>query len=122
MFFNKYKDLMTNHGETKLSDMSMFHILIHRSIICILSIIIRCICRRYGSWNLFNIWYITKVSLKNNNANIYVKGNNPFDVVKTKMQGTEAKQKYKNTLDCFVQVFSCERIIFRIILDVDFTK
>lgn len=30
-------------------------------------------------------------------------GNNPFDVVKTKMQGVDAS-KYKNTVDCFVQV------------------
>jgi len=30
-------------------------------------------------------------------------GNNPFDVVKTRMQGTQASQ-YKNTLDCFQQI------------------
>jgi solute carrier family 25 citrate transporter 1 len=30
-------------------------------------------------------------------------GNNPFDVVKTKMQGTKASQ-YKGTIDCFKQV------------------
>lgn len=30
-------------------------------------------------------------------------GNNPFDVVKTKMQGMDAA-KYKNTVDCFRQV------------------
>lgn len=30
-------------------------------------------------------------------------GNNPFDVVKTKMQGVDAS-RYKNTADCFVQV------------------
>lgn len=31
-------------------------------------------------------------------------GNNPFDVVKTKMQASDARQKYANTLDCFVKV------------------
>ena len=31
-------------------------------------------------------------------------GNNPFDVVKTKMQSTGATLKYKNTVDCFKQV------------------
>ena len=30
-------------------------------------------------------------------------GNNPFDVVKTRMQGMDAA-KYKNTADCFQQV------------------
>lgn len=30
-------------------------------------------------------------------------GNNPFDVVKTKMQGVDAA-RYKNTADCFAQV------------------
>lgn len=34
-------------------------------------------------------------------------GNNPFDVVKTRMQGTKSKQ-YANTLDCFKQVLSKE--------------
>jgi len=37
-------------------------------------------------------------------------GNNPFDVVKTRMQGLGAKQKYKNTLDCFVSTFKNEGI------------
>jgi len=36
-------------------------------------------------------------------------GNNPFDVVKTRMQGTEAS-KYKNTLDCFKTILSKEGI------------
>jgi len=36
-------------------------------------------------------------------------GNNPFDVVKTRMQGTKASQ-YKNTLDCFQQIISKEGI------------
>merc|ERR1712151_228754 len=34
-------------------------------------------------------------------------GNNPFDVVKTRMQGTKASQ-YANTLDCFKQILSKE--------------
>mmetsp|Transcript_91906 Transcript_91906/g.137651 ORF Transcript_91906/g.137651 Transcript_91906/m.137651 type:complete len:291 (+) Transcript_91906:176-1048(+) len=36
-------------------------------------------------------------------------GNNPFDVVKTRMQGTQAA-KYASTLDCFKQVVSKEGI------------
>lgn len=36
-------------------------------------------------------------------------GNNPFDVVKTRMQGTKSVQ-YKNTLDCFKQVLTKEGI------------
>ena len=36
-------------------------------------------------------------------------GNNPFDVVKTRMQGTQAKQ-YSSTLDCFKQILSKEGI------------
>jgi solute carrier family 25 citrate transporter 1 len=34
-------------------------------------------------------------------------GNNPFDVVKTRMQGSDAV-KYKNTMDCFVTIFKEE--------------
>ncbi|CAM9437150.1 unnamed protein product [Choristocarpus tenellus] len=34
-------------------------------------------------------------------------GNNPFDVVKTKMQGIDAA-KYKGTIDCFQKIFSAE--------------
>ena len=36
-------------------------------------------------------------------------GNNPFDVVKTRMQGTRAKQ-YASTLDCFRQILSQEGV------------
>jgi solute carrier family 25 citrate transporter 1 len=36
-------------------------------------------------------------------------GNNPFDVVKTRMQGTKASQ-YKNTLDCFQQILTKEGV------------
>lgn len=36
-------------------------------------------------------------------------GNNPFDVVKTRMQGTKAKQ-YAHTLDCFRQILTNEGI------------
>jgi solute carrier family 25 citrate transporter 1 len=35
-------------------------------------------------------------------------GNNPFDVVKTQMQGKDASKKYKNTLDCFVKIWQEE--------------
>lgn len=36
-------------------------------------------------------------------------GNNPFDVVKTRMQGTEAS-RYVNTLDCFKKILTQEGI------------
>lgn len=36
-------------------------------------------------------------------------GNNPFDVVKTRMQGTKASQ-YANTLDCFKQIITKEGV------------
>lgn len=35
--------------------------------------------------------------------------NNPFDVVKTRMQGTQSAQ-YKSTLDCFKQIIAKEGI------------
>jgi solute carrier family 25 citrate transporter 1 len=38
-------------------------------------------------------------------ASVY--GNTPIDVVKTRMQGLEAK-KYKNTIDCAVQIWRKE--------------
>lgn len=34
-------------------------------------------------------------------------GNTPIDVVKTRMQGLEAS-KYKNTMDCFAQIWKYE--------------
>lgn len=34
-------------------------------------------------------------------------GNNPFDVVKTQMQGVNAK-RYSSTFDCFVKIFKEE--------------
>ena len=36
-------------------------------------------------------------------------GNNPFDVVKTRMQGTKAAQ-YANTMDCFKQILTKEGV------------
>jgi solute carrier family 25 citrate transporter 1 len=36
-------------------------------------------------------------------------GNNPFDVVKTRMQGSQAS-RYKSTLDCFLQIVRTEGI------------
>jgi len=36
-------------------------------------------------------------------------GNNPFDVVKTRMQGTKASQ-YSSTMDCFKQIISKEGV------------
>jgi len=36
-------------------------------------------------------------------------GNNPFDVIKTRMQGTQASQ-YANTLDCFKQMLTKEGV------------
>lgn len=36
-------------------------------------------------------------------------GNNPFDVVKTRMQGTQAA-RYKNTLDCCIQIVRNEGV------------
>eukprot|EP01036_Dinobryon_divergens_P024915 gene24915-33408_t len=35
-------------------------------------------------------------------------GNNPFDVVKTQMQSSDAKARYSSTADCFVQIFKQE--------------
>jgi len=39
-----------------------------------------------------------------------VLGNNPLDVVKTKMQGSGAGSKYKGTLDCFAAVLRAEGV------------
>lgn len=37
-------------------------------------------------------------------------GNNPFDVVKTRLQGVDAKTKYSGTLDCFRKILINEGI------------
>ncbi|OMJ71838.1 hypothetical protein SteCoe_29848 [Stentor coeruleus] len=57
-------------------------------------------------------------------------GNNPIDVVKTQMQGLNAK-KYKNAMDCFVQIWKHDGIrgyykgvearMARVVLDVAIT-
>ena len=72
MTFNKYKDILTDNGKTKLS--------VHASFI----------------GGLFA-------------GCCSVLGNNPVDVVKTRMQGKEAAL-YKNTLDCFVKVLKEEGV------------
>lgn len=72
MCFNKYKDVLTDNGKTKLSP--------HASLI----------------GGMFA-------------GCMSVLGNNPIDVVKTRMQGKEAGL-YKNTADCFLQVFQHEGI------------
>jgi solute carrier family 25 (mitochondrial citrate transporter), member 1 len=72
MFFNKYKDIATDNGNTKLSPIGAL--------------------------------------LGGMGAGVFsTLGNNPFDVVKTQMQGTKAKQ-YKNTFDCFRQILVNEGV------------
>ena len=70
MFFNKYKDIITDNGKKPLHP---FYAL-----------------------------------LGGMGAGCFsVLGNNPFDVVKTQMQGTQAKQ-YTSTLDCFKKIMVSE--------------
>ena len=66
MFFNKYKDIITDNGKKPMTP-----------ILALLG----GMCA--GCFSTL--------------------GNNPFDVVKTQMQGTQASQ-YKGTLDCFRQI------------------
>jgi solute carrier family 25 (mitochondrial citrate transporter), member 1 len=73
MFFNKYKDLMTDEGKTKLHPLSSL------------------------AGGMMAGCFSTL-------------GNNPFDVVKTQMQGRDAHM-YRNTLDCFVKLFESEGLI-----------
>lgn len=70
MFFNKYKELMTDNGRVPLHPLGSL------------------------AGGMMAGCFSTL-------------GNNPFDVVKTQMQGTHAK-KYKNTLDCFFKILSEE--------------
>jgi solute carrier family 25 citrate transporter 1 len=72
MFFNKYKDLVTNNGQTKLSP--------------ILSLIGGMLAGCFSTL-----------------------GNNPFDVIKTQMQGKDSGQ-YKNTYDCFAKIWKEEGV------------
>jgi solute carrier family 25 citrate transporter 1 len=72
MFFNTYKDYLTDHGKSKLSPIKA---LVGGMLAGCFSTI----------------------------------GNNPFDVVKTRMQGKDAAQ-YKNTLDCFRKILQQEGI------------
>jgi solute carrier family 25 citrate transporter 1 len=71
MFFNKYKDLMTDYGQG--SPLNPLTALMGGMMA--------------GCFSTF--------------------GNNPFDVVKTKMQGQDAAQ-YKSTADCFRQILRTE--------------
>ena len=70
MFFNTYKDYITNNGQRSLKPFEA----------------------------LFGGMFAGCLSTL---------GNNPFDVVKTQMQGTDA-HLYKNTLDCFIKIFRNE--------------
>lgn len=70
MFFNKYKDIITENGKTKITP--ILSLLGGMAAGCFSTI-----------------------------------GNNPFDVVKTRMQGRDAPM-YKNTIDCFIKIFQNE--------------
>jgi solute carrier family 25 citrate transporter 1 len=70
MFFNKYKDIITDNGAKPLHPMAAL----------------------VGGMGA---------------GCFSVLGNNPFDVVKTQMQGTHAKQ-YTSTFDCFRKIFASE--------------
>lgn len=72
MWFNKYKEIVTNHGEKEMTP--LLGLLGGMSAGCFSTL-----------------------------------GNNPFDVVKTRMQGTKASQ-YAGTLDCFKQIIAKEGI------------
>jgi len=72
MFFNKYKDIITDNGKTKLSP--LFALAGGMSAGCFSTL-----------------------------------GNNPFDVVKTQMQGVNASQ-YSSTLDCFRKILAAEGV------------
>ena len=70
MFFNKYKDIITEDGKNPITPL--------------------------------------KALLGGMMAGCFsTLGNKPFDVVKTQMQGTKAKQ-YTGTLDCFMKIFKSE--------------
>lgn len=72
MWFNEYKKIVTNNGETSMTPLlSLFGGM------------------TAGCFSTL--------------------GNNPFDVLKTRMQGTKAAQ-YKNTLDCLQQIIRNEGI------------
>jgi solute carrier family 25 (mitochondrial citrate transporter), member 1 len=73
MFFNKYKDIITEDGKNPLTPLTAL--------------------------------------LGGMMAGCFsTLGNNPFDVVKTQMQGTKAKQ-YTGTLDCFMKIFASEGVM-----------
>lgn len=72
MWFNEYKRIMTNDGETELTPL----------------------LRLFGGMSA---------------GCFSTLGNNPFDVVKTRMQGVKASQ-YANTLDCFKQMLAKEGV------------
>eukprot|EP00595_Chromulina_sp_UTEXLB2642_P001470 CAMPEP_0196765952 /NCGR_PEP_ID=MMETSP1095-20130614/15756_1 /TAXON_ID=96789 ORGANISM="Chromulina nebulosa, Strain UTEXLB2642" /NCGR_SAMPLE_ID=MMETSP1095 /ASSEMBLY_ACC=CAM_ASM_000446 /LENGTH=156 /DNA_ID=CAMNT_0042125407 /DNA_START=280 /DNA_END=746 /DNA_ORIENTATION=+ len=70
MFFNKYKDILTDEGKKPLSPL--------------LALIGGMMAGCFSTL-----------------------GNNPFDVVKTQMQGVNSS-RYSSTLDCFVKIFKEE--------------
>mmetsp|Transcript_53218 Transcript_53218/g.64155 ORF Transcript_53218/g.64155 Transcript_53218/m.64155 type:complete len:288 (-) Transcript_53218:136-999(-) len=70
MWFNKYKEIVTNQGERPMTPL-------------------------LGLFGGMSAGCFSTL------------GNNPFDVVKTRMQGTQAS-KYASTMDCFKQIISKE--------------
>ena len=72
MWFNEYKEIVTNKGETPMTP--LLGLLGGMSAGCFSTL-----------------------------------GNNPFDVIKTRMQGTKAKQ-YSGTVDCLKQILAKEGV------------
>jgi solute carrier family 25 (mitochondrial citrate transporter), member 1 len=72
MWFNEYKDIVTNNGEKPMTPL-------------------------LGLFGGMSAGCFSTL------------GNNPFDVIKTRMQGTKAKQ-YKGTFDCLKQILANEGV------------
>ena len=73
MFMGRYREIITNNGETKITP-------------------IMSLLGGMGAGCFSSL------------------GNNPFDVVKTKMQGLEAATKYTGNIDCALKIFQHEGI------------
>ena len=98
MWFNEYKRIVTKDGQVPLSPIGGF----------LGGMSAGCFSVRYGGFG--SRLDTVPPSLMINSHNIAkTVCNNPFDVVKTRLQGTQAS-KYSGTLDCFKKIISNEGV------------
>lgn len=104
MWFNEYRRIVTKEGTEPLS--AVGSLLGGMSAGCFSVCTGSTMMRLLRTKSVINLTLLNYVAVM---CMIQTVCNNPFDVVKTRMQGTQAS-RYSGTLDCFKKVLSNEGI------------